>query len=35
VSGGSATVRFVSGHGRAYASLVDDRTKDATYVEGQ
>lgn len=32
VAGGSATVRFLSGTGHAYASLVDNRTGDATYV---
>jgi subtilisin-like proprotein convertase family protein len=32
VSGGRATVRFLSGSGHAYASLVDNRTGDATYV---
>ncbi|HEX8253637.1 MAG TPA: proprotein convertase P-domain-containing protein [Thermoanaerobaculia bacterium] len=35
VIGGRATVRFTSGRGRAYASLVDNRTGDATYVAGQ
>ena len=32
---GRATVRFLGGTGRAYASLVDNRTGDATYVAGQ
>jgi subtilisin-like proprotein convertase family protein len=32
---GRATVRFLGGTGRAYASLVDNRTGDATYVDGQ
>lgn len=35
VRGGRATVRFVEGGGRAYASLIDNRTQDATYVPGQ
>lgn len=32
---GRATVRFLAGNGRAYASPVDNRTGDATYVAGQ
>jgi hypothetical protein len=32
---GRAVVRFLGGTGRAYASLVDNRTGDATYVAGQ
>jgi subtilisin-like proprotein convertase family protein len=35
VSSGRAVVRFVSGSGCAYASLVDNRTGDATYVQGR
>jgi subtilisin-like proprotein convertase family protein len=35
VVNGRATVRFLGGRGRAYASLVDNRTGDATYVPGQ
>ncbi|HYO78154.1 MAG TPA: hypothetical protein VE010_16965, partial [Thermoanaerobaculia bacterium] len=35
VIGGRATVRFTAGRGRAYASLVDNSTGDATYVAGQ
>lgn len=35
VSNGRAVVRFIAGRGRAYGSLVDGRTSDATYVEGQ
>jgi subtilisin-like proprotein convertase family protein len=35
VVNGRATVRFLAGRGRAYASLVDNRTGDATYVPGQ
>ncbi len=36
VVNGRATVRFLDGTtGRAYASLVDNRTGDATYVAGQ
>ena len=32
---GRAVVRFLSGRGRAYASVVDNGTGDATYVAGQ
>jgi subtilisin-like proprotein convertase family protein len=32
---GRAVVRFLVGRGRAYASLVDGRTMDATFVHGQ
>ncbi|HKR66278.1 MAG TPA: proprotein convertase P-domain-containing protein, partial [Thermoanaerobaculia bacterium] len=32
VIGGRAVVRFVSGHGHAYASLIDNGTADATFV---
>jgi hypothetical protein len=39
IAGGRALVRFLDGldlgPGHAYASLVDDRTGDATYIEGQ
>jgi subtilisin-like proprotein convertase family protein len=35
VLNGRATVRFLGGTGRAYASVVDNRTGDATYVAGQ
>lgn len=35
VRGGRATVRFLEGSGQAWASLVDNRTADATYVVGQ
>jgi subtilisin-like proprotein convertase family protein len=35
VASGSATVRFLTGGGHAYASLVDNRTGDATYVQGR
>jgi subtilisin-like proprotein convertase family protein len=35
VVNGRATVRFLAGRGRAYASLIDNRTGDATYVPGQ
>jgi subtilisin-like proprotein convertase family protein len=35
VSNGRATVRFLSGTGNAYASLIDGRTGDATFVAGQ
>lgn len=32
---GRARVRFEAGHGRAYASVIDQRSGDATYVVGQ
>jgi subtilisin-like proprotein convertase family protein len=32
VVNGRAVVRFTTGQGRAYASVIDDRTSDATYV---
>jgi hypothetical protein len=32
---GRAVVRFLAGQGRAYASLIDGRTGDATFVHGQ
>ena len=32
---GRAVVRILAGRGRAYASLVDNRTGDATYIAGQ
>jgi hypothetical protein len=32
---GRAVVRVLAGRGRAYASLVDNRTGDATYIAGQ
>lgn len=35
VTHGRASVRFLSGRGRAWASLVDNRTGDATYIDGQ
>ena len=35
VTGGRATVTFLSGEGSAYASLVDNRTGDATFIEGR
>ncbi|HEX2835750.1 MAG TPA: proprotein convertase P-domain-containing protein [Thermoanaerobaculia bacterium] len=35
LTNGRARVRFVSGTGRAYASLVDSRSGDATFVAGQ
>jgi subtilisin-like proprotein convertase family protein len=35
VTGGRAVVRFLKGRGRAYASLVDNGTGDATFIEGQ
>ncbi|MDQ3281975.1 MAG: proprotein convertase P-domain-containing protein [Acidobacteriota bacterium] len=35
VINGRAVVRFLEGNGRAYASLVDNRTGDATFVAGQ
>jgi len=35
VTNGRATVRFVEGRGHAYASLVDGRSGDATFVAGQ
>ena len=37
IASGSAVVRFLDGlgPGHAYASLVDSRTDDATYIEGQ
>lgn len=35
VSNGRAVVRFLAGTGRAYASLIDGRTGDATFVAGQ
>lgn len=35
LSNGRARVRFVSGTGRAYASLIDSRSGDATFVAGQ
>ncbi|HYH06937.1 MAG TPA: proprotein convertase P-domain-containing protein [Thermoanaerobaculia bacterium] len=35
VVNGRAHVRFTAGRGRAYASVVDDRTGDATFVAGR
>jgi subtilisin-like proprotein convertase family protein len=35
IARGSATVRFLAGTGHAYASLVDNRTGDATYVQAR
>jgi subtilisin-like proprotein convertase family protein len=35
ITHGRAVVRFVEGRGRAYASLIDSRTSDATFVTGQ
>lgn len=35
IASGRATVRFLTGTGHAYASLVDNRTGDATYVQGR
>jgi len=35
VVSGRASVHFVTGSGRAYASLIDNGTGDATYVAGQ
>jgi hypothetical protein len=35
IASGRAVVRFLVGTGRAYASLVDDRTGDATYVQAK
>jgi subtilisin-like proprotein convertase family protein len=35
LTNGRAVVRFLAGRGRAYASLVDGRTGDATFVPGQ
>jgi len=35
VVAGRAVVRFVAGRGRAYASLIDNRTQDATFVPAQ
>ncbi len=35
VAGGRAVVRFVSGRGQAYSSIVDRRSGDGTFVEGQ
>jgi hypothetical protein len=35
LAAGRVRVRFLSGRGRAYASLVDNGTADATFVEGQ
>jgi hypothetical protein len=35
VVSGRAVVRFFSGRGRAYASLIDNGTADATFVAGQ
>ncbi|HEX7828575.1 MAG TPA: proprotein convertase P-domain-containing protein [Thermoanaerobaculia bacterium] len=35
VSNGRAIVRFLNGMGNAYASLIDGRTGDATFVAGQ
>jgi hypothetical protein len=35
IAGGRAVVRFMAGTGHAYASLVDNRTGDATYVQGR
>lgn len=33
--GARAVVRFLSGRGRAYASVIDTRTGDATFIAGQ
>lgn len=33
--GARAVVRFLAGTGRAYASLIDNRTGDATFIAGQ
>ncbi|MDP9191813.1 MAG: proprotein convertase P-domain-containing protein [Acidobacteriota bacterium] len=35
IAGGRAVVRLLDGMGHAYASLVDNRTGDATYVQGR
>ncbi len=35
IASGSAAVRFLDGPGHSYASLVDSRTEDATYIAGQ
>jgi len=35
VIGGRAQVRFVSGRGRAYASLIDNGTADATFIAAE
>lgn len=35
LSAGRVTVRFLSGQGRAYLSMIDRRTGDATFVPGQ
>lgn len=35
VINGRARVRFLSGHGRAYASLIDNGTSDATFIQQQ
>ena len=35
ITGGRAVVRFTHGSGRAYASLIDRRSGDATFVAGQ
>jgi subtilisin-like proprotein convertase family protein len=35
ITGGRAVVRFTSGQGRAYASLIDNRSGDATFIAGQ
>ena len=35
VTGGRAVVRFLSGGGQAYASLIDNASGDATFVEGR
>jgi subtilisin-like proprotein convertase family protein len=35
LTAGRARVRFLEGRGRAYASMIDNRSTDALYVEGQ
>jgi subtilisin-like proprotein convertase family protein len=35
VAAGRAVVRFRTGHGRAYASLIDNGTSDATFIESR
>ena len=35
IANGRAVVRFLSGDGRAYSSIIDKRTGDGTFVEGQ
>jgi hypothetical protein len=35
IASGRAVVRFLGEPGRAYASLIDNRTGDATYIEAK